>query len=81
MRCYLAAILARPHKLQWHACCTSEVYVPIYLLHHVCLLIYIYVHFAPAATGEAMEVALRECCQGIKIGKILVHRWAQGLAA
>lgn len=24
--------------------------------------------------GEAMEGALRECCQGIKIGKILVHR-------
>jgi hypothetical protein len=24
--------------------------------------------------GEAMEAALRECCQGIKIGKILVHR-------
>lgn len=26
-------------------------------------------------SGEAMEAALRECCQGIKIGKILVHRW------
>jgi uridine kinase len=25
-------------------------------------------------SGEAMEVALRECCQGIKLGKILVHR-------
>ncbi|GAX74417.1 hypothetical protein CEUSTIGMA_g1865.t1 [Chlamydomonas eustigma] len=25
-------------------------------------------------SGEAMENALRECCQGIKIGKILVHR-------
>jgi len=25
-------------------------------------------------SGEAMEAALRECCQGIKIGKILVHR-------
>lgn len=24
--------------------------------------------------GEAMEGALRECCQGIKIGKILVYR-------
>ncbi len=22
-----------------------------------------------------METALRECCQGIKLGKILVHRW------
>lgn len=25
-------------------------------------------------SGEAMESALRECCQGIKLGKILVHR-------
>eukprot|EP00195_Chlamydomonas_chlamydogama_P006679 CAMPEP_0202904784 /NCGR_PEP_ID=MMETSP1392-20130828/31085_1 /ASSEMBLY_ACC=CAM_ASM_000868 /TAXON_ID=225041 /ORGANISM="Chlamydomonas chlamydogama, Strain SAG 11-48b" /LENGTH=471 /DNA_ID=CAMNT_0049592593 /DNA_START=103 /DNA_END=1515 /DNA_ORIENTATION=+ len=25
-------------------------------------------------SGESMENALRECCQGIKIGKILVHR-------
>lgn len=25
-------------------------------------------------SGESMEAALRECCQGIKIGKILVHR-------
>jgi uracil phosphoribosyltransferase len=25
-------------------------------------------------SGEAMENALRACCQGIKIGKILVHR-------
>ncbi|KAF8072566.1 UKL1 [Scenedesmus sp. PABB004] len=25
-------------------------------------------------SGEAMETALRECCQGIKLGKILVHR-------
>ena len=25
-------------------------------------------------SGESMETALRECCQGIKIGKILVHR-------
>lgn len=24
--------------------------------------------------GESMETALRECCQGIKLGKILVHR-------
>jgi hypothetical protein len=30
-------------------------------------------------SGEAMEGALRECCQGIKIGKILVHR-GQGWA-
>ncbi|EFJ49474.1 hypothetical protein VOLCADRAFT_59311 [Volvox carteri f. nagariensis] len=29
-------------------------------------------------SGEAMEAALRECCQGIKIGKILVHRWVHG---
>lgn len=27
-------------------------------------------------SGEAMEAALRECCQGIKLGKILIHRWA-----
>lgn len=26
-------------------------------------------------SGESMETALRECCQGIKLGKILVHRW------
>ncbi len=31
-------------------------------------------------SGEAMEAALRECCQGIKIGKILVHRCATGIA-
>ena len=29
-------------------------------------------------SGESMENALRACCKGIKIGKILVHRWAQG---
>eukprot|EP00798_Chlamydomonas_sp_ICE-L_P012696 gene12696-15928_t len=29
-------------------------------------------------TGEAMEAALRECCQGIKIGKILIHRNPEG---
>ncbi|KAL6744717.1 uracil phosphoribosyltransferase-domain-containing protein [Haematococcus lacustris] len=29
-------------------------------------------------SGEAMEAALRECCQGIKIGKILVHRHEAG---
>ena len=27
-------------------------------------------------SGESMETALRACCQGIKIGKILVHRCA-----
>ncbi|KAJ9534686.1 hypothetical protein QJQ45_013067 [Haematococcus lacustris] len=30
-------------------------------------------------SGEAMEAALRECCQGIKIGKILVHRHEAGV--
>ena len=25
-------------------------------------------------SGEAMEQALRECCKGVKIGKILIHR-------
>lgn len=25
-------------------------------------------------SGESMEPALRACCQGIKIGKILLHR-------
>lgn len=25
-------------------------------------------------SGEAMENALRDCCKGIKIGKILIHR-------
>lgn len=29
-------------------------------------------------SGEAMENALRECCQGIKIGKVLVMRWGAG---
>ena len=27
-------------------------------------------------SGESMENALRACCKGIKIGKILVHRYA-----
>jgi hypothetical protein len=31
-------------------------------------------------SGEAMETALRECCQGIKIGKILVHRRVRACA-
>jgi len=31
-------------------------------------------------SGEAMETALRECCQGIKLGKILVHRSVLGTA-
>lgn len=31
--------------------------------------------------GEAMEGALRECCQGIKIGKILVYREPELLGA
>ncbi len=26
-------------------------------------------------SGESMENALRACCQGVKLGKILVHRW------
>ena len=26
-------------------------------------------------SGESMENALRACCKGIKIGKILIHRW------
>lgn len=30
-------------------------------------------------SGEAMENALRECCQGIKLGKILVHRHGSAL--
>jgi len=28
-------------------------------------------------SGESMENALRACCKGIKIGKILVHRCAR----
>ncbi len=31
-------------------------------------------------SGESMEAALRECCQGIKICKILIHRCARLLA-
>ncbi len=30
-------------------------------------------------SGESMENALRACCKGIKIGKILVHRCACNL--
>jgi uracil phosphoribosyltransferase len=26
------------------------------------------------SSGESMENALRACCKGIKIGKILIHR-------
>lgn len=32
-------------------------------------------------SGEAMESALRECCQGIKIGKILIQRRGPVVAA
>ena len=32
-------------------------------------------------SGESMENALRACCKGIKIGNILVHRWASLLTA
>lgn len=28
----------------------------------------------PDTSGESMENALRACCKGIKIGKILIHR-------
>ena len=44
---------------------------------------YVGVEFAPKLcgvsiirSGESMENALRACCKGIKIGKILVHRCA-----
>lgn len=30
-------------------------------------------------SGESMENALRACCKGVKIGKILVHRCDDGL--
>lgn len=30
-------------------------------------------------SGESMENALRACCKGVKIGKILVHRWEDTL--
>jgi uracil phosphoribosyltransferase len=29
---------------------------------------------ARLCSGESMENALRACCKGIKIGKILIHR-------
>lgn len=29
-------------------------------------------------SGESMENALRACCKGVKIGKILVHRYVFG---
>lgn len=32
------------------------------------------VHFYYSFSGESMENALRACCKGIKIGKILIHR-------
>jgi uracil phosphoribosyltransferase len=32
-------------------------------------------YFLPVIySGESMENALRACCKGIKIGKILIHR-------
>lgn len=30
--------------------------------------------FLNNTSGESMENALRACCKGIKIGKILIHR-------
>lgn len=30
--------------------------------------------FVRSVSGESMENALRACCKGIKIGKILIHR-------
>lgn len=30
--------------------------------------------FVRSTSGESMENALRACCKGIKIGKILIHR-------
>lgn len=32
------------------------------------------VTFQFVCSGESMENALRACCKGIKIGKILIHR-------
>jgi uridine kinase len=32
------------------------------------------VYMSLHCSGESMENALRACCKGIKIGKILIHR-------
>ena len=32
------------------------------------------VYISCNGSGESMENALRACCKGIKIGKILIHR-------
>ena len=37
----------------------------LFLFHSPCFYI---------ISGESMENALRACCKGIKIGKILIHR-------
>lgn len=46
---------------------TSAVYVGVDFARRLCGVSII-------RSGESMENALRACCQGIKIGKILVHR-------
>jgi hypothetical protein len=37
-----------------------------------CIIIAVYMYYN--CSGESMENALRACCKGIKIGKILIHR-------
>ncbi len=48
-------------------CATGHKYVGVEFARGLCGVSVI-------RSGEAMEAALRECCQGIKMGKILVHR-------
>lgn len=36
--------------------------------------LFVFVKFLYCDSGESMENALRACCKGIKIGKILIHR-------
>jgi hypothetical protein len=33
-----------------------------------------FIYTSSHCSGESMENALRACCKGIKIGKILIHR-------
>ena len=56
--------LTRPHSL---AHVPGEPYTGVEFTRGICGVSII-------RSGEAMENALRECCQGIKIGKVLVMR-------
>jgi hypothetical protein len=56
-----------PFKLSVCDCVPGHPYVGVDFTRGICGVSII-------RSGEAMETALRECCQGVKVGKILVHR-------